>query len=132
MNSGEKNVESELRYSGVGQIARSVRNIEQSEAWYRGAVGLTHLFTFDKLAFFDCGGTRLMLSEGESEPTDESLLYLRVPDMESAHARLQERGIEFVSAPHMIHKHENGVEERMAFFNDLEGRPLAIMSSVEP
>jgi len=32
----------------------------------------------------------------------------------------------------MIHKHENGAEEWVAFFNDPEGRPLTIMSSVEP
>jgi methylmalonyl-CoA/ethylmalonyl-CoA epimerase len=30
----------------------------------------------------------------------------------------------------MIHKHEDGVEEWMAFFSDPEGRPLAIMSVV--
>ena len=45
---------------------------------------------------------------------------------------MQQRGVEFTNAPHMIHKHENGVEEWMAFFEDPEGRPLAIMSSVTP
>jgi len=28
----------------------------------------------------------------------------------------------------MIHRHEDGTEEWMAFFKDNEGRPLAIMS----
>lgn len=28
----------------------------------------------------------------------------------------------------MIHRHADGTEEWMAFFNDPEGRPLAIMS----
>jgi methylmalonyl-CoA/ethylmalonyl-CoA epimerase len=30
----------------------------------------------------------------------------------------------------MIHKHVDGTEEWMAFFNDPEGRPLAIMSQL--
>jgi hypothetical protein len=32
----------------------------------------------------------------------------------------------------MIHRHADGTEEWMAFFKDLEGRPLAIMSKVKP
>jgi methylmalonyl-CoA/ethylmalonyl-CoA epimerase len=28
----------------------------------------------------------------------------------------------------MIHRHDDGTEEWMAFFNDNEGRPLAIMA----
>ena len=48
--------------------------------------------------------------------------------------KMKELGIAFVSAPHMIHKHkhkhEDGTEEWMAFFEDLECRPLAIMSNV--
>ena len=35
-----------------------------------------------------------------------------------------------VSAAHLIHRHEDGTEEWMAFFNDLEGRPLALMARV--
>ena len=32
----------------------------------------------------------------------------------------------------MIHRHADGTEEWMAFFNDLEGRPLAIMAEAKP
>lgn len=42
----------------------------------------------------------------------------------------KERGAEFISAPHMIHRHEDGTEEWMAFFKDPDGRPLAIMAQV--
>jgi hypothetical protein len=31
---------------------------------------------------------------------------------------------------HMIHRHDDGTEEWMAFFKDNEGRPLAIMAQV--
>jgi methylmalonyl-CoA/ethylmalonyl-CoA epimerase len=30
----------------------------------------------------------------------------------------------------MIHRHEDGTEEWMAFFEDNEGRPLALMTQV--
>jgi hypothetical protein len=45
---------------------------------------------------------------------------------------LRTRGIEFVDAPHLIHRHADGTEEWMAHFHDPEGRPLAIMSQVKP
>jgi catechol 2,3-dioxygenase-like lactoylglutathione lyase family enzyme len=111
----------------IGQISRSVRDIDAARAWYGDVLGLEHLYTFGKLSFFDCGGTRLLLS-AEGEPGPESILYLRVDDIGAAHAALAERGVEFLSAPHMIHRHADGAEEWMVFFKDPEGRPLALMS----
>ena len=122
----------DTNYYGVGQISRSAADIEAAELWYRDVLGLDHLYTFGDLAFFDCGGTRLMLSKAEDKPGDESLIYLRVPDIHAAHKRLIADGVEFINAPHMIHTHDDRVEEWMAFFNDPEGRPLAIMSVVAP
>lgn len=115
--------------TAVGQIARSVRSAAESEAWYRDVVGLPHLYTFGTLAFFDCGGVRLMLSQAEA-PGAESILYLRVDDIRAAHTSLRARGVEFIDAPHLIHTHADGTEEWMVFFKDLEGRPLALMSQV--
>jgi DNA-binding CsgD family transcriptional regulator/catechol 2,3-dioxygenase-like lactoylglutathione lyase family enzyme len=113
----------------VGQIARSVKDIAAAQQWYGEVLGLPHLYTFGKLAFFDCGGVRLFLEESAAqEPA--SVLYFRVPDIRAAHTQLSARGVEFVSAPHMIHRHDDGLEEWMAFFNDNEGRLLAIMSQV--
>ena len=114
----------------IGQISRTVSDIAQSEAWYRDVLGLEHLFTFGKLAFFDCGGTRLFLSQEEAMEAKESLLYFQVDDIRTARDRLVERGIEFTHEPHRIHTHADGTEEWMGFFKDLEGRPLAIMSQV--
>ena len=120
----------EVTYFGVGQISRTVADIEAAGHWYRDILGLDHLFTFGDLAFFDCGGTRLMLSQAQGKPAEESLVYLRVPDINAAYERLSDRGVEFINAPHMVHRHDDGVEEWMAFFKDPEGRPMAIMSSV--
>ena len=119
------------RLGPLGQIARSVKDIKESERWYREVLRLPHLYTFGTLAFFDCGGTRLMLTqESAAAPAAESVLYFRVDDIRRAQTELQERGAEFINAPHMIHRHADGTEEWMAFFKDPDGRPLAIMAQV--
>jgi predicted enzyme related to lactoylglutathione lyase len=123
-------METSTRLGPIGQISRSVRNIKESEDWYAGVLEIPHLYTFGKLAFFDCGGTRLMLTEEAEAPRSESTVYLFVEDITAAHGRLRSRGVEFINSPHMIHRHTDGTEEWMAFFKDPEGRPLAIMSRV--
>ncbi len=130
--SREDSMHEETTYINIGQIARTVSDTARAERWYRDVLGLDHLFTFGDLAFFDCGGTRLMLSQSEDKPGDESIVYFRVPDIHAAHARLANAGIEFINAPHMIHKHDDGAEEWMAFFDDPDGRPLAIMATALP
>jgi DNA-binding CsgD family transcriptional regulator/catechol 2,3-dioxygenase-like lactoylglutathione lyase family enzyme len=128
----DKTVTASLQLGPIGQISRTVRDIAQAEAWYGKVLGLPHLYTFGKLAFFDCGGTRLYLQETEGELPAESCIYLRVDDIEQAHTQLQARGVEFIDAPHLIHRHPDGTEEWMAFFRDPEGRTLALMSQVRP
>lgn len=113
----------------VGQVARNVQDVAAARAWYRDVLGLRHLYSFGNLAFFDCDGLRLFLSEGEARA--ESILYFRVADIRTAHAALCERGVEFTHAPHLIHTHDDGTEEWMAFFKDNEGRPLALMAQVK-
>ena len=114
----------------VGQVSRQVRDIAASTAWYRDVLGLAHLYQFGTLSFFDCGGLRLYLQES-TQAGPESVLYFRVADIGAAHQALVARGVEFIDAPHLIHRHDNGVEEWMGFFNDLEGRPLALMAQVQ-
>ena len=116
--------------NSIGQISRTVNDIEKSEAWYRNLLGLTHLYTYGKLAFFDLDGVRLFLSEAEDDQAEdkaESIIYFKTNDIKSSHQELSVRGIEFSHAPHKVHTHEDGTEEWMAFFNDLEGRPLGLM-----
>jgi DNA-binding CsgD family transcriptional regulator/catechol 2,3-dioxygenase-like lactoylglutathione lyase family enzyme len=124
---GEIAMDTGVKLGPIGQIARSVSDVAASEAWYRDVLGVPHLYTFGKLAFFDLGGTRLMLSQ-EGGAAKESLLYLTVPDIGAAHAALVARGVVFTHAPHMIHRHADGTEEWMGFFEDPDGRPLALMS----
>jgi DNA-binding CsgD family transcriptional regulator/catechol 2,3-dioxygenase-like lactoylglutathione lyase family enzyme len=129
LHSREPNMDTTLELGPIGQVGRSVANIGEAERWYRDVLGLKHLYTFGKLAFFDCGGVRLFLEEG-SVVRSQSVIYFRVPDIRAAHAQLLERGVTFESAPHLIHRHADGLEEWMAFFHDNEGRLLSIMSQV--
>ena len=119
-----------LELGPLGQVSRKVKDITAARSWYTQTLGLKHLYSFGDLAFFDLGGTRLFLSQGEGAEAD-SILYFRVPDIRAAHAELASRGIEFINAPHIIHRHEDGTEEWMAFFKDNDGRPLAIMSQMK-
>lgn len=112
------------KLGAIGQISRTTADIKAAEVWYRDVLGLPHLYTFDTLAFFDCGGTRLMLSQGEQQPGPESVIYFRVDDIHAACDELAGRGVHFTNAPHMIHRHGDGTEEWMAFFEDPEGRAL--------
>ena len=127
----ERSMEQEVKLGVLGQISRTVRDIAAARTWYGEMLGLTHLYSFGNLAFFDCGGVRLFLSEGEAT-SSESILYFLVDDVRTAHASLSARGLEFTHAPHMIHRHADGTEEWMAFLKDNEGRPLAIMSRAAP
>src|SRR5579864_4686272 len=119
-----------LTLGPLAQISRTVRDIRESEAWYGQTLGLRHLYSFGSVAFFDCGGTRLYLS-GSEKPGAESILYLRVEDIRSTYDTLRSRGVEFLQAPHMVHRHADGTEEWLAHFNDPEGRPLGILAQVK-
>ena len=73
-----------LSLGPLAQIARGVRDLKESEAWYGETLGLKHLYSFGALAFFDCAGTRLYLQVQE-KPGPESVLYcasrISVPPM---------------------------------------------------
>jgi catechol 2,3-dioxygenase-like lactoylglutathione lyase family enzyme len=109
----------------VTQISRRVENLDRASAFWRDTLDIPELYSFPGLAFFDLGGTRLMLKEtGARDQAD--ILYLASTDIMADHARLTERGATMTGTPHMIHRHPNGSQEWMAFFEDDEGRPLAL------
>src|SRR5256886_16838585 len=116
-----------LTLGPLAQIARTVRDIKESEAWYGATLGLPHLYTFGSLAFFDCGGTRLMLSAQE-KPAPESILYLRVADGRTAYDLLRSRGVEFKEVPPLLHQQAEGTEEGMCHVNDPNGRAPDIIA----
>ena len=115
--------------AGIGQIAINVQDLQRAVAFYRDKLGLSLLYEFPGLAFFDCGGVRLMLSLPETAEYDHpgSVLYFRVDDIEQAYAQLKERGVTFRDQPHLIARMPDH-ELWMTFFNDSEGNTLALMA----
>lgn len=115
--------------SQIGQIAINTRDTERAVRFYRDVLGLPLLFQAGPLAFFMCGGVRLMLSRAELPEFDHpaSILYYRVDDIAAAHRELEARGVTFEGAPHIIHKAPDH-DLWMAFFRDSEGNMLALMA----
>lgn len=114
----------------IGQIHISVTDIDRAVAFYRDALGLKLLFRppGQPMAFFDCGGVRLYIgAPSEPEYRANSFLYYRVADIDAAHARLSAKGVNFLSAPRMIHKTADS-ELWMAGFQDPDGNYAQIMS----
>ena len=116
----------------LGQIAINAKDVERAMSFYQVQLGLKLLFKAPPgLAFFDCGGVRLMLSRAEKPEFDHpsSVLYFSVPDIQAAYGRLKEGGVHFEDAPHMIAKMPTH-DLWMTFFRDSEGNLLALMSEV--
>jgi methylmalonyl-CoA/ethylmalonyl-CoA epimerase len=84
------------------------------------------------LAFFDCGGVRLMLDRPEKPEFDHasSILYFAVPDIKAAHAGMNAMGVRFEDEPHMIARMADH-DLWMTFFRDTEDNLLALMSEVK-
>jgi methylmalonyl-CoA/ethylmalonyl-CoA epimerase len=118
--------------SKIGQIAINAHDVERAAAFYQDAMGLKLLFKAGPgLAFFDCGGVRLMLTRPEKPEFDHpsSILYFSVADIRAAHAAMKEKGVKFEDEPHLIAKMPDH-ELWMTFFRDSESNLLGLMSEV--
>jgi methylmalonyl-CoA/ethylmalonyl-CoA epimerase len=116
----------------IGQIAVVVRDLARATAFYRDVLGMRFLFQAPPgLAFFDCGGVRLMLSapEGNDPAAASSIVYYSVPDIHAAYDTLVARGVQFAQPPHLI----ASLADRdvwMGFFRDSEENLLGVMSEI--
>ncbi len=113
----------------IHQIAQRVHDTDRAVGFYRDVLGVPLLFTAPpSLAFFDCGGVRLMLSPpspGFDHPG--SVLYFAVDDIRAAAEGLEARGVTFTTPPAKIATLADR-EVWLAAFTDSEGNPLALMS----
>jgi methylmalonyl-CoA/ethylmalonyl-CoA epimerase len=119
--------------SRIGQIAINAHDVERAAAFYQDALGLKLLFkAAPGLAFFDCGGVRLMLTRPEKPEFDHpsSILYFAVPDIQAAHVRMKENGVQFQDEPHLLAKMPDH-DLWMVFFRDSEGNLMGLMSEVK-
>ena len=122
--------------SGLGikqirQIAVNVHDTDRAVAFYRDTLGLQQLFTAGNLAFFDCGGVRLMLSPPDQPEFDHpaSILYFKVDDIQSAHEQLMHKNVKMEDKPHLVARlpdHDLWLNS----FRDSENNLMCLMSEV--
>ena len=119
--------------SRIGQIAVVVHDLPRAVGFYRDTLGMRFLFdALPKMAFFDCGGIRLMLSLPENADFDHpaSVIYYTVDDIQAAAAALESRGVAFEGAPHVVARLPHA-DLWMAFLRDPDRNVLALMSEVK-
>ena len=119
-----------MNLNRIHQIAVYAKDLNEAMSFYRDTLGAKFLGKFDPpgLVFFDFSGTRILLEHTGPKAT----LYFRVDDIDTAYEELKGKGVEFLQAPHMIFRDDQGTfgaageEEWMAFFNDPSGNILAL------
>ncbi len=106
----------------IGQISIAVHDLDRAVAFYRDVLKMPLLFQAPPgLAFFDCGGVRLMLTlpDGGGEDHHTSNIYYGVEDIKAMAKTLAERGVDFEREPHLV-----------AFSRDPDRNLLALMSEI--
>ncbi len=127
MGSGEP-----VQVKEIMQIAITVSDLARSKAFYCETLGLRALFDAGTMAFLQCGTVRILLGlpePGKSISTSGTILYFKVDDLLSVHARLIEAGVPFLQPPHMIAKMPDH-DLWLAIVTDPDGNPVGLMSEV--
>lgn len=112
----------------IAQIALTTQDLARAIAFYRDTLGLKLLFEVPGMAFFDAGGTRLMLGENRlSAPLqNNTYVYFDAGDWAATEAALEARGLKFDRPADIVQRAE-GKEHAIRFFRDPDGNALAIM-----
>lgn len=115
----------------IAQISINARDLERAVSFYRDTLGMKLLFQVPKMAFFDCGGIRMMVALPSSPELDHpgSIIYYKVDDIRAMHESLVARGVSFAAAPHVI-ANLGKVDLWLAEARDTEGNLFALMSEV--
>jgi len=116
----------------IGQIAINVSDTSRAVEFYRDTIGLKHLFTAGNLAFFDCGGVRLMLSPPSNPEFDHhsSILYFKVDDIQNAHEQLAQKNVKMEDKPHVVARMPDH-DLWLNAFRDSENNVMCLMSEVK-
>lgn len=116
----------------IGQIAINVHDLDRAVTYYRDVLGMRFLFgAGPTMAFFDCGGVRLMLGLPSEARFDHpaSIVYYQVDDIEGTFAALAARGALVEREPQRTA--DMGTYDLwIGFLRDPEDNLLALMSEV--
>lgn len=117
---------------GVGQIAIAITDLNRSVRFYEKVLGLKLLFEAQPgLAFFDCGGVRLMLTTQQGDERDHrtSVIYYKVSDIQIATEKIKTAGVTFIREPQMTAKMEDH-ELWIGFIRDPDENLIGIMAEI--
>ncbi len=118
--------ETAVHLKEIGQIAVTVTDLEAARRFYRDVLGMQFLFDAGTMAFFQCGAVRLLVGTGEGKPGGGTILYFRVGDLPGVATELEQQGVEFVQAPHLVARMKSH-DLWMAFVKDPAGNVLGLM-----
>ena len=121
-----------LAHAKIGQLLIPVEEFDKGVAFYRDVLGIPFLFAAPpQMAFFNCGGVRLLVGvmEAGQKAQRGATIYFQVEDIRAVHASLEEKGVSFRAAPHVVHRTPKS-ELWLAEFTDPDGNQLALMSEV--
>jgi extradiol dioxygenase family protein len=112
----------------IAQIALTTQNLAKAVAFYRDTLGLKLMFEVSGMAFFDIGGTRLMIGEAKLDGAlqNNTYIYFDAGEWQETEEDLIERGLKFDRPAEVVQRAE-GKEHAIRFFKDPDGNALAIM-----
>lgn len=119
----------DIRPTHLAQAAIVIRDQERAKSFYRDKLGLRHLFDAPPgLSFFQCGETRLMLSQMEGpETAGSTILYYAVADAAEAQRLLAAEGVGIEEEARHVAT-AGGKDIWLAVCRDSEGNLLGLMS----
>src|SRR5215510_2898261 len=118
----------------IGQIFVNVKDLDRAIAFYRDILGMTFLFQAPpNMAFFDCGGIRIMLGIADRPDLDHpsSIIYYKVDDIERVYETFKARGVEFIIKPHLVAPMPT-YDLWLADFKDSERNFVALIRQIPP
>lgn len=102
-------------------VIKYVGNMEKAVRFHREQLGLKLRFDSPHWSEFETGSTTFALHLASPEhPAGSCEVGFRVPDIDAFHAEKADRGIEFVSAPTVLHG------QKLAKFKDSEGAQCSL------
>jgi methylmalonyl-CoA/ethylmalonyl-CoA epimerase len=124
------------RVGGLVQVAQYVEDLDRAVDFYGSVLGLSLVARVDDppMAFFDLGGTRLLLGANHYR----SSLFLAVDDIDAAVRTMTVAGARFETPPRLMHTDRDGTfgaagtEEWMAFVWDSEGTLVDLVERRRP
>jgi methylmalonyl-CoA/ethylmalonyl-CoA epimerase len=125
-----EDIKSTVHLDEIAQIALTVQNLEEAKLFYRDTLGMRFLFDAGTMAFFQCGQVRLMIGTAD-QPSSASgtIVYFRVPDVQSAFTDLKSKAVVFAQEPHLVARMKSH-DLWLAFLKDPAGNTLGLMSEV--